>query len=382
MPTPPLSDQDKRDVVNLWMDHGRSVRAAAAASGMNYNTYKYRLDTAKRDGYAQSKGVASVISKSNLLPAEARGGWIHAYDDDGKKIAATRWANQDDAQDSEDRLAAIRAAFEGMTPAEPVIPPDRVADDLCNLFPLYDVHFGMHAWGKETGGDDYDIKLAERDIVAGFERVLNLAPMAEHGVLLIGGDFFHADDNTAQTPASHHQLDVDGRMFKVLETAVRVLSYVIGRIQSRHRKTTVRVLRGNHDEHSHMVLTFALAERFGRDSSIDIQKDPRDLFMFQWGRAAIFAHHGDKQKPVDLVLKLADACPFWSQSPHRYAYTGHRHKLAADRIGGVYWEQLDPFCPPDSYGSTWTNRRGLRAETFHRHSGRVLTAHDPLERAA
>lgn len=382
MPTPPLSDEAKREAIQLWRDHGRSVMAAAKASGLNYYTFRNRLDAAKRDGYAQSPGVASVISKSNLLPAEAQGGWIHAYDDAGRKIAATRWANEKDAADSEERLERIRAAFEGMTPAAPVSPPERVADDLCNLFPLYDVHWGMHAWGRETGGDDYDLKHAEQDLLQGIERLLHLAPMAEHGVLLIGGDWFHADDNTAQTPAHRHNLDVDGRMFKVIETAVRVLSFVIQRIQSRHRYTTVRVLRGNHDEHSHMVLTFALAERFGRDASVTVEKDPRDLFMFQWGRTAIFAHHGDKQKPVDLVLKLADACPFWSAAPHRYAYTGHRHKMAAERIGGVAWEQLDAFAPPDSYGSTWVSRRGLRAETFHKHSGRVLTAHDPLERAA
>lgn len=306
--------------------------------------------------------------------------WAKTKSEDGTSYSVL--LKPDRGIDSADMLQRIRDAFEGMTPAEPVMPPEKVAADLCNLFPLFDVHWGMHAWGRETGGDDYDLKLAEQDLLRGFERVLNLAPMAEHGVLLIGGDWFHADDNTAQTPANRHQLDVDGRMFKVIETAVRVLSFVVQRIQSRCTHTTVRVMRGNHDEHSHMVLTFALAERFGRDSSVTVEKNPRDLFMFQWGRTAIFAHHGDKAKPVDLVLQLADACPFWSQAPHRYAYTGHRHKLAEDRIGGVHWTQLDAFCPPDSYGSRWTSRRALRAETFHRHSGRVLTAHDPLEREA
>ena len=85
-------------------------------------------------------------------------------------------------------------------------------------------------------------------------------------------------------------------------------------------------------------------------------------------------------KPQDLVLRLADQCPFWSETRHRYAYTGHKHRLAAERIGGVHWEQLDAFCPPDAYGSTWTGRRAFKAEVFSKQSGRVLTAHDPLER--
>ena len=156
---------------------------------------------------------------------------------------------------------------------------------------------------------------------------------------------------------------------------------MIQRVLSKSAKVTVRVLRGNHDEHSHLYLTFALAERF-RTADVEVIKDPRDLFMFQWGRASIFAHHGDKMKPQDMVMRLADCCPFWSATPHRYAYTGHRHQMAAQRIGGVHWEQLDAFCPPDAYGSTWTGRRAFKAEVFHRQSGRVLSAHDPLERVA
>ncbi|MBO8789046.1 hypothetical protein INP28_14880, partial [Staphylococcus aureus] len=84
----------------------------------------------------------------------------------------------------------------------PVPAPDRVQEDLCALWPLYDVHWGMHAWGVETGGDDYDLKLAEGDLIGAFERVLAMTPFVGHAVLLIGGDFFHSDDNTHQTPAN------------------------------------------------------------------------------------------------------------------------------------------------------------------------------------
>jgi hypothetical protein len=310
---------------------------------------------------------------------EARGGWIHDYDSDGKKVGTTRWTAQDGSVSDDDVLAKIRAAFEGMEPAPPVTPPERVMDDLCTVWPLYDVHWGMRAWGDETGGQDYDLKLAESDLIGAFERVLAYTPFVAHSVIIIGGDFFHADDNTAQTPAHRHNLDVDSRIYKTIETAIRALKYVIQRVQSKSASVTIRVLRGNHDEHSHLPLTFALAERF-QAGNVIVQKDPRDLFMFQWGRTAIFAHHGDKMTPNDFVLRLADQCPFWSEARHRYAYTGHRHKGAAQRIGGVWWEQLDAFAPPDAYGSTWTGRRAFKAEVFDRKSGRVISAHDPLER--
>lgn len=379
MPTPPLSDEILQETIDAWRANDCRADKAAAALGMNRKTYESRLKAAKARGFHLSDGARSVVASAKLAPLEARGGWLHSYDEDGKKIGATRWAPQD-APTPDDLIARMVEAFSAIPPAPPVTPPERVQDDLCTLWPLYDVHWGMHAWGRETGGDDYDLKLAENDLIGAFERVLALLPFTAHSVILIGGDFFHADDNTAQTPAHKHKLDVDGRVFKTIDTAIRALDWVIQRVLSKSAKVTVRVLRGNHDEHSHLYLTFALYERF-RQADVTVIKDPRDLFMFQWGRASIFAHHGDKMKPQDMVMRLADQCPFWSDAPHRYAYTGHRHQMAAARIGGVHWEQLDAFCPPDAYGSTWTGRRAFKAEVFSKQSGRVLTAHDPLERA-
>jgi hypothetical protein len=357
----------QREALEAVAKYG-SIRAAAKALGRNKASIQERLDKIDPAILDSMKAVGT-----DMIPALA---WAKVPAKDGEPGYSVLLKPQAEPVDI---IARMVEAFSAIPSAPPVTPPERVQDDLCALWPLYDVHWGLHAWGKETGGDDYDLKLAESDLLGAFERVLAMTPFVGHAVLLIGGDFFHADDNTAQTPASRHQLDVDGRVFKTIDTAIRALSFIIQRIQSKAARVTVRVLRGNHDEHSHLYLTFALAERF-RDASVTVEKDPRDLFMFRWGRTSIFGHHGDKMKPQDLVLRLADQCPFWSETRHRYAYTGHKHRLAAERIGGVMWEQLDAFCPPDAYGSTWTGRRAFKAEVFSKQSGRVLTAHDPLER--
>ena len=385
MPTPPISDDVLREVVAAWRDTGQSIQRGAVLYGERHGpipeaTFHSRMKRAKARGLHLSSGARTVIDRARLDYAEARGGWIHDYDADGKKVGTTRWSAPAEDASEEDVLARMAAAFASIPAAPAVAAPTHVEEDLCALWPLYDVHWGMHAWGLETGGHDYDLKLAGADLRGAFDRVLAMTPACAEAVLLLGGDFFHGDDSTNQTPKSRHNLDVDGRLFKTIDTAIEAIDYAIQQIQTKARSVTVRVLRGNHDEHSHMYLTFALAERF-RGSRVTVQKDPRDLFMFQWGRASIFAQHGDKMKPEDFVLRLADVCPFWSATRHRYAYTGHRHSMAARRIGGVHWEQLDAFCPPDAYGSTWTSRRAFKAEVFHRHAGRVLSAHDPLERA-
>jgi hypothetical protein len=384
MPSPAIPEETLLATVEAWRVTGQSVRHGAEwfaehHGPVQYNTFASRLRIAKSRGLHLSPGARTVVDRAQLAYPEAKGGWIHNYDDDGKKVGTTRWSAPQDGPTEEDVLARIAAAFSDIPTAPPVLAPEHPAEDLCVLWPLYDVHWGMHAWGLETGGPDYDLKLAAQDLRGAFDRVLALVPACAEAVLLLGGDFFHGNDNTNQTPANRHNLDVDGRIYKTIDTAIQAIDYAIQQVQAKAAKVTVRVLRGNHDEDSHRYLTFALAERF-RGSRVTVLKDPRDLFMFQWGRTSIFGHHGDRMKPEEFVMRMADVCPFWSATRHRYAYTGHKHSLAARRIGGVHWEQLDAFCPPDAYGSTWTSRRAFKAEVFHKHSGRVLSAHDPLER--
>jgi hypothetical protein len=285
-------------------------------------------------------------------------------------------------QTPEDVAERIRAALEGLTPAEPVIPPASVAADLCNVFPLFDVHFGMRAWGMETRGPDYDLRLAAEDLKAAFEAVVQLAPQAQEAILIVGGDFFHADDNRAETPANRHKLDVDGRYGKVIDEAVEVMGYVIDRIAARHAYLTICVIRGNHDEHSHVALRVGLRQRYRTDPRITVQTSHDGLFMRQWGKAAIFAHHGDKAPPERQCLYLSDVCPFWSDTRHRHYYTGHTHKDMARDIGPVKWESLRAFCPPDAYasGMGYASRRALKADVYHKVKGRIGSWFDPIER--
>jgi hypothetical protein len=89
-----------------------------------------------------------------------------------------------------------------MKAAPKITPPAHVVDDLCTVWPLMDVHFGMLAWGRETGGPDYDTKVAADDMRHAFAKVSAITPDSAEGVLIIGGDFFHADDNRSETPAT------------------------------------------------------------------------------------------------------------------------------------------------------------------------------------
>ena len=337
------------------------------------------LDAEERKKHMLDPAIQSGMQAigTNMVPALA---WAKIPPKDGE--IGYSLMLKPEAEPPEAVAERIREALEGLLPFEPVLPPENVMADLCAVYPLMDAHIGMLAWGQETGSQDYDLDHAAKDMRHAFAKVLALTPAAEQAVLIIGGDFFHADDGRAETPANRHKLDVDGRFWKVLDVGIAIIAETVERLLMKHSNVLVRVLRGNHDPHSSLTLNFALAERYRNEPRITIEKDPRDLFMMQWGRCAIFAHHGDKGKPQQMALYLSDVCPFWSQTRHRHLLTGHIHHDAAKDVGPLRWESLRAFCPPDAYaaGMGYGGRRALQSITFHKADGLVLRALDPIGR--
>lgn len=382
MPTPPLTDEALLETLAVLQKYDFNKTFAGKELGLNESAVRRRFTEAKLRGLHLSSGAREAMEATKLSGVEIAGGYRHAYDEDGKKIETVRWSVPKSEFQLETVLERAAAKFSDLPKAPPIPTPKHTSSDLLTLYPLFDVHMGMHAWGDETGGDNYDLKLSVNDIQVSVGNVMALSPDSEESILLIGGDFFHGDDNTNQTPKSHNTLDVDGRHFKVLDTGIEVVAGTIERIASKHKRVTVRVLRGNHDEHSHMVLTLALAQRYRDHDRITVDKSPRDIFMHQWGKCLIAAHHGDKAKPERLAMILAEICPFWSESPHRIVFTGHKHHQQSNDFPGIEWEQFRAFCPPDAYGAQFAPRRAMHAITFHKQSGIATRAKDPIKRAA
>jgi hypothetical protein len=371
---------------DYWSAYQRlgSARAVAREFGVDSKAVRRSIARAKKRGDVtdlidDDAGIQSALAETGVQPEHARRGWIHKKNENGN-WHTVEWNAPKVEADPDELLEAIKAGLSDIEPVKDIPRPASVSDDLCNVWPFFDVHWGMHAWRKETLGDDYDLKLARADMMQAVENLVWVVPHAKEAVVIFGGDTFHADDTRSETPASKHKLDVDGRHFRVVEELIGTLVRVIHRLLSFHETVTIRVMRGNHDPHSHLILTFALDAYFKSDR-VTVVKDPADLFMKQWGTSGIFAHHGDRiAKPVDLALKLADVCRFWSETRHRHAYTGHLHKMEAQRVGGLNWERVEPFAPADGYGSSWVNRRGLKVDTYSKTRGRISSAYDPLTR--
>lgn len=351
-----------------------SIRAVGREFGVNESSVRNSIKRARKRDPALEKAAQAV--GTNMMPALA---WLKTKaDENGMSYSVMLKPVAEDR----DFMADLREAFEGFEPAEPIEPPEQIIADLCTVYPLMDVHLGMLADKDETGAVDYDIKRAVQDMRLAFTKIGELTPTSAQAILIVGGDFFHANDQTNQTPLNKHQLDTDTRHWKVLKAGVNFIAEVIETIARKHSTVVVRVLRGNHDPEAHKVLTFAMEQRYRLTPHIRVNTDPLDLFMAQWGKCLISAHHGDKMPPERLTLYLSDVCPFWSETRHRYCFTGHVHKDQARDVGPLRWESLRAFSPPDAYaaGMGYSGRRAMQALTFHKRDGLVLRALDPIER--
>lgn len=344
---------DQRQALDL-REAGKSRAEIARMMGKSERAVKGLIERARKWQSADPAArVAASVAKSEVIPHSF---WLKTD---------THSIYYKTPQDSEqaDILADIADAFKDIPPWRPVARPAR-GNNLMTVYPLVDAHFGMKSWGRETGGQDYDLHHAERDIKAAFSGLWDETPQSDHAVLILGGDTLHADDNQGHTQSRAHVVDTDGRLYKTSQVAIGAICWAIEGLARRHHRVTVRVLRGNHDPHAHLILHFALRERYRRTEIVWIEDSARDLYWIRHGRSLIAAHHGDKSGPQRLAMVLSDTCPEWSATRDRHIFTGHIHHDSIKDYPGVKWWSLRAFCPPDEYGSHFGGRRALQSLTF------------------
>lgn len=350
--------------------------------GVNRKTFDSRLTTAKARGLHLSDGARHSMTLASLTPGEVRGGHRRVYDADGKQIDTVRYSVPQDAASEESALDRIVQAFQCVQPVPAIPPPPAVLTNRLATYKAFDWHLGQHSWGRETGGQDYDLSLANSDLRSALTELMQDTPNTEHAIMIFGGDNLHVDDSRAETPAHKHKLDADGRYQKIVEVAVDAIAFACDSLLSKHKRLTLVIHRGNHDPHAHIALRIGLQQRYRENPRISVWNEPFDIFWYRFGKVGIFSNHGDRSKPETLALEIADKCPFYSEVSHRYLYTGHRHRESVQQLPGMLHEGLGPVAPADAYGARFSGRRTMYSTTFDIQRGRKARAYDTIDRAA
>ncbi len=362
----------QREIIAAVDEHG-SMRAASRALGLNYSTVNGAVSACKVR--AASKGYAPEHDMTRPVPDGFKvKGVSSLYDKEGK--LAAQWVKSTaDADRREEMLReaadALASEVRGLAPSVPA-PNDRLDDLLC-VYPLGDPHIGMYAWARECG-EAFDLEIAEALTLGAVDRLVASAPPARTGLLLALGDVFHANDQTNQTPAHRHQLDVDSRFVKMLGGGIKTFRHAVLRLLEQHATVLVRFVPGNHDPQAVWALAFTISAYFADEPRVTVDLSPAKHWYYRFGRVLIGATHGDTTKHEILgPMMAADRPEDWGASAFRYWYTGHVHSQHVKEFPGVICESFRTLAAADAYahGHGYRAGRDMRLIVHHRELGEI-----------
>jgi hypothetical protein len=296
------------------------------------------------------------------------------YNNDGKAVGQWVKSGIDDARQQE----IIKEIVDGMceqVPRAPITPPPvGTADSLCTVYTLTDSHVGMLAWHKE-GGEDWDLSIAERTLVGCFEQMVKSSPDASTCVVAQLGDFLHYDSAlSAVTPQSGHSLDADGRMPKMVKTAIRILRTVVAHALQKHQKVVLLLAEGNHDISSSVWLRAMFQALYENEPRIQVIDSELPYYVYQHGQTMLAWHHGHLSKNNALPILFASQFPkMWGETKKRYAHCGHRHHVEEKEHSGMTVIQHSTLAARDAYASRggWMSERHVTSITYSDKYGQV-----------
>lgn len=275
-----------------------------------------------------------------------------------------------------DIAETLKAAFADYEPAALPHPAPAVSDmDLLTLIPCNDWHINLLTWGRETG-TNWDLEIAERVIGRGIDDAIARSPSAGIAIVLGGGDLTHSDNSENRTARSGNVLDVDGRYPKGIEVACRLKVRTIDAALRRNRHVIVRVLPGNHDEHTAVAVAYFLLAWYRNEPRVTVDVDPSLFFYHQHGDVMLAATHGHTVKLQNMPQIMAHRrAEMWGVTKFRYCHGFHIHHQSkfATEGGGVICESHQAPIPQDAwhYGAGFLSGRSLQTITYHARYGEI-----------
>ena len=276
-----------------------------------------------------------------------------------------------------DIAAEIKAGLLDLRGKAPYIAIPPVAnEDLLAAFYFADAHLGQRSWHEEVGVN-YDLGIAEEQICGAYDEAIARAPRCDTALIAILGDYTHADDETAQTPASKHILDVDGRFGKTRRVASRILRYKIDRARERFRNVLFRYIPGNHDPKSAGWLSHGISMLYEDVPNVTID-DRQDKFgWYEHGLTMLGLFHGDRVRPRQFRdIAVTSQAAMWGRTLYRYGHAGHIHKAQTfvDECGGMIVKTHQAITAQDTYAhdNFPLSLRGVDVEVYSRRTGLYL----------
>lgn len=364
-----VSDR-QREIIQAYLKEG-TARKAAKFLGANAGHVCRVVQKIKTRAALKGHSPEHDMTKTVPDPFIVKGTSTY-YNKDG--VPTGQWVKT--TLDQERKEAVVREMCEALAEsvarkAKPIVAPASADHDLLTAYLFADLHLGMYAWAEETG-NDYNCEIAEQNLCAGIQRLVDRSPDSKEALLVNLGDFFHFDDDSKRTRASGHILDGDTRWLRVTRIGIRCLRYCVDALLRKHRKVTLINEIGNHDDQSAMMLNVILEAYYHNEPRLLIDTSPQYYHYYRFGKVLIGTHHGHKAKPADLGgIMATDRAKDWGETEFRYWFTGHIHHETSKEYRGYVHQSMSPLAALDVYSASngYRSQRGMESVIFHREWG-------------
>lgn len=361
----------QKECVTAYFDCDFSELEVARTLGIDIKGVRSHLWLAAKKGV-----VFPADTSSEVAPP----GWERVFSTvyhDGEGNVKGQWDRiKPMAMNSEDLFEYMRARV----PSSPIeFKPVVECDPEVQLeITLADLHYGMLAWNKETGGGDYDLNITRALVLNSFEEVFSRAGMVEETVLVLMGDNFHSDFFANRTEGHGHALDTDGRYPLMIHTGAETFITAIETCARHSKRVTVKVLYGNHDKQSSInlqtVLYFHFLNRPGAEG-ITVDLSPAKHRYNVWGISATEYTHGDGTNKARLSSNIMRWVAENDITGVRefYAKQAHLHKEHIEDVNGVNFEIVPSPTAKDAYaaGAHYNSKRAMVATKYHKRKGEL-----------
>ena len=277
----------------------------------------------------------------------------------------------------------LRKEAAKFSPVFPRIAPRIISRHSGNVaeFSIYDHHFGALIWGKETGWEDYDMKIArevwERAVVDLIRKAGSWKP--ERAMLVLGNDQQNADNRQGTTEAGTQQ-NMDSRYQKVFLESRRASQWAIDALLGEFGAVDVVIVPGNHDPVSAWHLGDSLAAWYRRCRQVRVDNLPTLRKYYEHGVNMLMLTHGNKGKLEKYPMVMAAEQPaMWGRTKWREAHTGDKHHRHEIELPGATVRILPSLRPSCTWGSenmfvgsiraaevdVWNVAEGMVGRAFH-----------------
>ena len=219
-------------------------------------------------------------------------------------------------------------------------------------FSLLDHHFGALIWGKETGGADYDSKIAKEcyedaltHLIAG---VKDYKP--ERALIVFGSDQQNIDNRIGATEKGTRQ-DSDSRYQKVFETSRDVSIWAVDALTTLAARVDVCIVSGNHDYLASWHLGDSLAAWYRLHPNVHINNEPTHRKYVEYGNVLLMFTHGGSKLETYAQVMAAENPIAWGRTQWREVHTGDKHHFETLETKGAIVRILPSLRPPDAWSS-------------------------------